>query len=359
MLAGPYCGMLLADLGAEVIKIEPPDGDLARQIGPHHIGEHNAYFASLNRNKKSVVLDLASDAGRESLGRLAGDAQALVTNLRPGAIRKLGLDYDRLKAWNPGLACLALTGFGLTGADSDRPAYDYVIQAMVGVMMLTGDPGAPPTKTGYSVVDNSAGIMGALALLAKIIEGKGGQIDVSLYDVMLSQLNYVAGAYLNAGVEPERYAAGAHPYLVPAQIFATADGHIVLFISHDRFWQAFAVEVGRSDWLEDSQYATMTARSAHRDIVVADVASELAKDTSRNWVQRLSRLGLVVAGVETLSEALNGDLVRARGSIIEIPLADTKLRAIASPIRFSDWSGAYRPPPRLGQHSNDLESQKG
>jgi crotonobetainyl-CoA:carnitine CoA-transferase CaiB-like acyl-CoA transferase len=194
MLAGPYCGMLLADLGAEVIKIEPREGDIGRRVSPHTIGAHNAYFASLNRSKKSVVLDLASDEGRAALHGLAARAHALVTNLRPAAIRKLGLTYETLKNANPRLVCVALTGYGLEGGHADRPAYDYVIQALTGVMAITGEPGSPPAKTGYSAVDNSAGMMGALGLLAKIVEGKGGQVDVSMHDVMLSQLNYLAGA---------------------------------------------------------------------------------------------------------------------------------------------------------------------
>ena len=146
MLAGPYCGLVLADLGAEVIKVEPPEGDIARNISPHRIGEHNAYFASLNRSKKSIVLDLASDEGRAALGHILTDSHALVTNLRPSAIKKLGLTYDALKKWNPRLVCVALTGYGLEGPHANRPAYDYVIQAMTGIMSLTGDPAAPPTK---------------------------------------------------------------------------------------------------------------------------------------------------------------------------------------------------------------------
>ena len=199
MLAGPYCGLLLADMGAEVIKIEPPEGDIARTVSPHFIGPHNAYFASLNRNKKSVVIDLASDDGRAQLEKVVARSHALITNLRPSAIKKLGLTYERLRRCNERIVCVALTGYGLEGPFANSPAYDYVIQALTGVMALTGDPSAPPTKTGYSAVDNSAGLVAAMGLLAKIVEGKGGQVDVAMYDVMLSQLNYLAGAALNTG----------------------------------------------------------------------------------------------------------------------------------------------------------------
>ena len=174
MLAGPYCGLLLADLGAEIIKIEPQEGDIARQVSPRHIGPHNEYFASLNRNKSSVVLDLTTNAGQRALHGLVATAQGLITNLRPSAVHKLGLTYEALQETNPSLVCVALTGFGLEGPYAERPAYDYVIQAMTGVMMITGEPDTPPVKTGYSAVDNSTGIMAALGLTAKLLEGKGG-----------------------------------------------------------------------------------------------------------------------------------------------------------------------------------------
>lgn len=358
MLAGPYCGMLLADLGADVIKIEAPAGDMARRVSPHQIGPHNAYFASLNRNKRSVCLDLATAEGQQALGRLAAESQALITNMRPAVIKKLGLTYERLKVWNERLVCLALTGYGLDGPFADRPAYDYVIQALAGVMALTGDPAGPPTKAGYSAVDNSAGIMGAVGLLAKIIEGQGGQVDVSLYDTILSQMNYVAGAYLNAGERPRRFRYGGHPYMVPAQIFPTQDGYLALFISHDRFWQRFATEVERPDWLSDPRFATMAGRTAHRDLVIAEVEGLLETDNTANWVTRLSRLGIVVAGVETLEQALDSDLTRARSMIAAINTPDGEIRVVGSPIKFTGYSTSYQVPPLLGEHNEELLAQK-
>lgn len=355
MLAGPYCGMLLADLGAEVIKIEPPEGgDIARSIGPHRVGRHNAYFASLNRNKKSVRIDLASAEGQRQLAGLAQGAAALLTNLSPRAIHKLGLTYAALRQHNPRIVCLALTGYGLTGPWADRPAYDYVIQALVGTMALTGDPGGPPVKPGYSAVDNSAGIMGALGLVAKVLEGRGGQVDVSLHDTMLSQLNYLAGAWLNAGEVPERQADGAHPYIVPAQLFATSDGHLALFITHDDFWRRFAQELGRADWLEDARFATMQGRAANRATVVAAVAEVLAGAPTRHWVDRLAPLGLVVAGVQTLPDALDSALVAERGMVVTLPTPEGRLRAVGNPIRIAGQPGRLEPPPLHGEHDHLL-----
>ena len=359
MLAGPYCGMLLADLGAEVIKIEPPEGDIARRVSPHMIGPHNAYFASLNRSKKSVVLDLASAEGQSSLHRLAARAHALIVNLRPAAIRKLGLTYDALKDVNPELVCVALTGYGLEGSYAERPAYDYVIQALTGVMAITGEPGGPPAKTGYSAVDNSAGMMGALGLLAKIVEGKGGQIDLSMYDVMLSQLNYLAGAWLNAGERAERMPRSAHPYIVPAQIFETSDGWLVVFISHDEFWRRFCGEAGRPEWLEDGRFATMAARSRNRAAVLAALEPLLKSDTTASWSARLAPLGVVVAPIESLEQALASDLARERGMVVAIECAGSTIRAVGNPIAIASVKREYGPPPLLGEHNALLLEERG
>ena len=350
MLAGPYCGMLLADLGARVIKVESPEGDIGRRIGPHHIGAHNAYFASLNRGKESVVLDLGSAAGQAGLARLVAMADGLLTNLRPSAIRKLGLTYDALAPVNPRIACLALTGYGLDGPFSESPAYDYVIQAMTGVMLLTGDPDGPPVKPGFSAVDNSAGIMGALALVAKMLEGRGGQLDVSMHDTMLSQLNYLASSYLNAGERSGRIRDGAHPYIVPAQLFAARRGHVVLFITHDKFWRLFAKALDEPGWLADPRFATMAGRSAHRDDVVAAIAERLRVRDAETWVERLAPLGLVVAAVQDLPAALDGPLAASRGMVVEIPMASGALRLVGSPIKVEDYAPDYREPPVLGQH---------
>jgi CoA:oxalate CoA-transferase len=354
MLAGPYCGLLLADMGAEVIKIEPPEGDIARKVSPHFIGPHNAYFASLNRSKKSVVLDLASAEGRAELEAIARDSHALITNLRPSAIKKLGLTYQGLRACNPKIVCVALTGYGLDGPFAENPAYDYVIQAVTGVMALTGDPSAPPTKAGYSAVDNSAGIMAAMALLAKIVEGRGGQVDVAMHDVMMSQLNYLAGATLNAGEVMERLANSSHPYMVPAQIFPTAQGWLTLFITHDKFWQKFCVEVGQPGWAEDPMFATMASRREHRGPVLAAIGQVLMSQPAAKWVRRLAPLGLVVSEVGTLAQALDSDLTRSRDLVVQLGDEEHGLRAVGSPVKFEGYVPDYGLPPLLDEHHDEV-----
>lgn len=358
MLAGPYCGMLLADLGAEVIKVEAGEGDIARSTGDGWVGDHNVYFASLNRNKKSVVIDLSNEFGCRQFHGLVGTASALITNLRPAAIRKLGLTYDALRPYNDRIVCVALTGFGLTGPYSDLPAYDYIIQAMAGVMMLTGEPNSPPVRAGYSVVDNTGGMMAAIGMMAKIIEGKGGQVDVALYDTLLSQLNYLGSLYLNSGQVPERQPSGGHSFFVPAQIFQTRDGYVAVFITHDEFWKKFALEVGRGDWLEDRRFASMTARSKNREVVVAAIQEELAKRTSDEWLRRLQKCGVVIAVVSTLPEALGSEQTQVRRMVVATRAGDQQLRLIGNPIKIEGFDQEFRPPPRLNEHASILTVSK-
>lgn len=327
ILAGPYATMMLADLGAEVTKIEPPGGDLSRQVS-------DAYFASINRGKRSICLDLTSEAGRDRLGELAAESHALLVNLKPSAIRRLGLTYDALRKWNERIVCVAVTGFGL--AAGDDPAFDYVIQASTGVAALTGDPDGPPTLPGYSSADNSAGLTAALGLLAQIVSGRGGQVEVSLRDVMLSQLNYRASAYLNEGTEPRRLPFGAHSYYVPAQLFPTAEGYLALFVTHDGFWKSFAAEAGIDG------FPTMAERAERRDEVLTAVTEALAADSALAWESRLRALGVPAAAVRTLPEAL--------AATPEIVVTAGDFRLVGSAIRVAGYEPDYRPPPRLGEH---------
>jgi crotonobetainyl-CoA:carnitine CoA-transferase CaiB-like acyl-CoA transferase len=333
MLAGPYATMMLADLGAEVTKIEPPGGEISRQVS-------DSYFASLNRNKDSVCLDLQSEDGQRRLGELVAESHALLVNMKPSVIRKLGLTYETLRRFNPKIVCVAMTGFGLDGGDD--PAFDYVIQAATGVAAMTGDPDGPPTLPGYSSADNSTGLTAALGLLAMIVSGRGGQVDVSLRDVMLSQLNYRAAAYLNDGVAPRRYPNGAHSFYVPAQLFPTADGYLALFVTHDRFWRLFADEAGIEG------FPTMAERSARREEVLHLVTEALAGDTARSWEARLRPLGIPAAAVRGLPDALDGTpeaLVTAGG-----------FRLVGSPIRIAGYQPDYRPPPPLPEAATGQSS---
>lgn len=280
-----------------------------------------------------MCLELASEEGQRHLGELVAVSDALLVNLKPSAIHRLGLTYESLRQWNEKIVCVAITGFGLDGGD--EPAFDYVIQAATGIAALTGDPDGPPVLPGYSSADNSTGMAAALGLVAQIISGRGGQVEVSLRDVMLSQLNYRASAYLNNGVEPRRLPCGAHSYYVPAQLFATADGYLALFITHDGFWKSFAAEAGIDG------FWTMAERVARREEVLAVVATALSADTAVGWEARLRPLGIPAAAVRTLPEAL-ADAPQA-------VVAAGDFRLVGSPIRVAGFTPDYRPPPALGE----------
>jgi len=357
MLAGPYCGMLLADLGAEVIKIETGDGDISRSVGPDYVGPHNVYFSSLNRNKKSVRLDLTNEADRESFQKLVASSHVLITNLRPRAIKKLGLTYEDLRSSNDKLVCLALTGFGLTGSMSEFPAYDYIIQALAGVMMLTGEPDGPPVRAGYSVVDNTGGMMGTIGVLSKLVQGEGGQIDVALYDMLLSQLNYLAAARLNGGAEPKRQSGGGHAHMVPAQLFEAKDGHVAMFISHDGFWRDFATAVGRDDWCTDPDFATMESRRQNREMVINAVQQLFLTRSVEEWLTLLQPLGLVIAGVRTMGQALDDPMIDERDMLVSVPTGHGEMVLIGNPIKMSDADTVFRPAPLLGEHTQSVLSE--
>ncbi len=258
--------------------------------------------------------------------------------MKPSVIRKLGLTYESLSRFNPKIVCVALTGYGLDGGDD--PAFDYVVQAATGVAAMTGDPAGPPTLPGYSSADNSTGLTAALGLLAQIVSGRGGQVDVSLSDVMLSQLNYRASAYLNDGAEPLRHPFGAHSYYVPAQLFPTADGYLALFITHDGFWRSFAGEAGIVG------FETMAERAARRDEVLDLVTAMLATDTAKRWEARLRPLGIPAAAVRSLPEALE--------ATPEVIVTAGDKRLVASPIKVGGYEPSYRAAPTLDEYSAEV-----
>jgi crotonobetainyl-CoA:carnitine CoA-transferase CaiB-like acyl-CoA transferase len=345
--------MLLADLGADVIKIESSDGDLSRDVGSQYVDGHNVYFASINRNKRSVHIDLANPRGQDALHRLVRTADALLVNLRPSAIRKHGLDYATLGAVNPKIVCVALTGYGLDGPEGDWPVFDYLVQAGVGLAAMSGDPDGPPMLPGYTAADNSSAIMAALGLLAKVHEGVGGQVDVSMFETMLSQLNYKAAAYLNGGVVPTRQPAGGHNFYVPAQLLPTADGYLAMFVTRDELWRQLCEALDEADWAVDPRFATMHARSQNRAEVIGILTARLAEASALEWEARLRPLGLPVGAVVGLDAALESDYVARRGSVVSIPTAEGPLRVVGSAIHV-DGIGEFAPPPRLHEHSAEL-----
>ena len=361
MLAGPYATMLLGDLGAEVVKIEAPDRpDRARSVPPWRVGDQSAYYLSLNRNKKSVTIDLKTRSGRDDFLDLVRTADVVLENFRPGVAARLGVDRESLESYNPEIVVCSLSGFGQTGPWQDRPAYDYLIQALTGTMSLTGDPDGPPTTYGLSIVDHVGGLFAVIGILTALVsrgdDGRGRAIDVSLFDTHLSLLSYLAGFFLNCGAAPARQRSSAHPTLVPSQVFETADGEIVVMVLAEHFWQPFCRVLGLPDVGADPRFADARGRLDHRDELLPLLADRLRERTTQEWLDGLLEAGVPAAPVLSVPQALATGQARERQMIVELSHpAYGSYRAIGNPLKISA-SGPQpaRPAPLLGEHNTEL-----
>jgi succinate--hydroxymethylglutarate CoA-transferase len=360
--AGPFGSAHLADLGAEVIKVEPRDGgDVSRSVGPTFLGAHDSvFFQSLNRNKKSLTLDLKHPKGREVLERIAATADGLMSNLRGDQPEKLRLRYADLAQANPKLVCAHLSAYGRDGSRKSWPGYDYLMQGEAGFLGLSGEPGGPPARMGLSIVDYSTGTMCALGLLAGILEarrtGKGRDLDVSLYDVAMHLLNYPAAWYLNDGLVTERVARSAHPFIAPSQLCRTQDGWIFVMAQTQRFWELLCDALGAAGL--KAKYPDFAARREHRDELTQVLDAEFGKRTTGEWLARLR--GTIPCGpVLDLAQALDNPYFRERGGVQVFDHPDKPgLKLVASPFRIGEPLPA-RPAPSLGQDTEALLRELG
>jgi crotonobetainyl-CoA:carnitine CoA-transferase CaiB-like acyl-CoA transferase len=335
--------MLLADLGAEVIKVENAaiGGDPARKTGPYMLGENDSeYFQVFNINKKSVALDLRGAEGKAALTRLIASADALINNLRGDLPAKLGLDYKSLASINPALVCVHLSAYGRDNERAAWPGYDYLMQAESGLMHLTGEPAGPPSRIGApSMVDQTTGLTAAVALLSGIIQararGQGCDMDTCLLDVALHQLGYVASWYLNEGHVSTRQSRSAHYSVAPVQTFPTADGWIFIMCMTDKFFGELARAIARPDLMDDARFGTPSRRQQHRDALTAIIDAELSRQTNAHWLGRLGGI-LPIAPVLDLAQALDNPLLRATDMIRNVPHPKKPgLRALANPIKVN------------------------
>ena len=362
--AGPWALTLLSDLGADVVKIEPPGrGDEARNVPPFAGADDSIYFQSLNRGARGLTLDLRSDAGRDVLRRLVATTDAVYNNLRGGEPARLGLTWDALRDVNPRVVCCSLSGFGQTGPRANEPGYDFVIQAYAGFMSLTGAPDGPPERCGVSIVDFSAGLLSMLALMIGLHQaqrtGTGCDVDVSLYDTALSMLNYLAGWTLNRDWHPQRTADGAHQTLVPAQTFRTSDGFMVVMCLKEKFWHALCERMERTDLRDDARFATFAERYANRDVLIPLLASDFARRTTGDWLERLR--GHVPCGpVYSVEEALADEHAIARDMVtgVDHP-AFGWLRQVGTPLKMAGVTPVHRRAPRLGEHTDAILTEAG
>ncbi|HEX5093435.1 MAG TPA: CoA transferase, partial [Burkholderiales bacterium] len=352
----------LADLGAEVIKIEPREGgDVSRAVGPYFLGEGDSvFFQSLNRNKKSLTLDLKHARGREVLERLAATADGLLSNLRGDQPEKLRIRHADLAHANPRFVCAHLSAYGRDGSRKSWPGYDYLMQGEAGFLGLSGEPDGPPARMGLSIVDYATGTMCALALLAGILEarrtGRGRDLDVSLYDVAMHLLNYPAAWYLNDGLVTQRVARSAHPFIAPSQLFRTQDGWIFVMAQTQRFWELLADALGRGDL--KARYPDFQARRAHRDELTRILDGEFSKRGTDEWLLLLR--GTVPCGpVYDLPRALENPYFLERGGVQVFDHPDKPgFKLVASPFRLGEPLPA-QPAPKLGEHTDALLRELG
>ena len=368
ILAGPWAAQTLGDLGAEVIKIERPgSGDDTRGWGPPFLnrsdgdeGGESAYFMSANRGKKSVTVDLGTPRGQELVRALAEKSDVVIENFRVGGAAQFGLDYDTLSARNPGLVYCSITGFGQTGPYAERGGYDFIIQAMGGLMSLTGEPddrpGGGPMKAGLAVSDLFTGMFAIVAIQAALAHrertGEGQHIDMALLDSTVAILSMMASNYFIGGSPPGRM-GNAHPNVAPYQLYTTADGHIVVAVGNDRQFQRLCGVAGRSDLAADARFQGNAARVTNRAALDVEMGEILLARTSADWLQALAGAGVACGPVNDIAQVFADPQVRARGMKVELPhSAGGHVAHAASPMRFSRTPVRYgASAPLLGEHT--------
>lgn len=373
VLAGPWAGQILADLGAEVIKVERPgSGDDTRAWGPPFLkdaaGENTseaAYYLSANRNKRSVTIDFTQPEGQRLVRELAAKSDILIENFKVGGLAAYGLDYASLKALNPNLIYCSITGFGQTGPYAKRAGYDFMIQGLGGLMSITGRPegeeGAGPVKVGVALTDILTGLYSTVAILAALAHrdqgGAGQHIDMALLDVQVACLANQAMNYLTTGVPPRRL-GNAHPNIVPYQDFPTADGDFILTVGNDKQFRKFAEVAGQPQWADDPRFATNNLRVTNRAQLIPLIRQATVFKTTAQWVEQLEQAGVPCGPVNDLSQVFEDPQVRHRGLAIEIPhFLAGKVPQVASPIRLSETPVQYRnAPPLLGEHTQAILS---
>nr|ACL11822.1 hypothetical protein [Mycolicibacterium brisbanense] len=359
-LSGPFATQTLADLGADVIKVEPPTGDSSRAIPPHYVDGESAYFLSVNRNKRSLVADLKDPSDRDLIRDLALCADVLVENYRPGVIDRLGLSYDEIRRDNPGLVWASISGFGQTGPYRDRPAYDMIVQALSGGMSLTGEPDGPPVRSGLAIGDIVAGLYSDIGILGALVQraatGAGRRIDVSMLDCQISLLSYQAAYHLLADVDPGRQGR-AHDSIPTYRAFTAGDGVDVMVTANtEGMWRALCDVLGVPDLVDDTRFCDGDRRQAHRDELSPLLETAFRAQHSDQVIAALIERRVPAARVHTVREALQDPQVRHREMVVDIPALDSRrpLQLVGSPVKVAGTVPEYRRPPQLDEHREEI-----
>jgi crotonobetainyl-CoA:carnitine CoA-transferase CaiB-like acyl-CoA transferase len=363
-LAGPLCAQMLGDFGADVIKVEEPGtGDEVRHWQPQRAGL-SSYLLAGNRNKRALTLNLKDPRGQAIALALADRSDILIESFRTGVTERLGLDPATVRARNPRLIYVSISGFGRTGPLASRPGYDVIAQAFGGMMSLTGEVDGPPMRTGYSALDVLTGILafgGAVtALYARERTGQGQYVETSLLDAAVTAMSYHGLAYLMTGESPPRL-GNAHPAMAPYQTFATADGYLILGVANDSLWRRFTQALGLEELARDPRFVTNADRVRHREELAALLQARFRERPTADWVALIDAAGVPVSPINTVAEVLEHPHTRARGLVVELPTAeDPDLRLLGLPVRLSETPGSIRqPPPRLGEHTDAILAELG
>jgi crotonobetainyl-CoA:carnitine CoA-transferase CaiB-like acyl-CoA transferase len=365
VMAGPFCGQVLADMGADVVKVEPPEGDSARHsLGFRMSGEDTAAFLAVNRNKRSLVLDLKSAAHQAVLHRLASDADVVLENYRPGVAARLGADWDTLCELNPRLVYASVSGFGQTGPYAHRPGYDLIAQGLSGVMSVTGEPGGEPVKCGIPISDLSAGLFCAVAILSAIVArertGRGQRIDTSLFEGALALSIWETAELWATGRVPGALGS-AHRLTAPYQALRTRDGHVTVGGNTQKLWERLCEAVGRPQLVEDPRFASNDDRMAHRAELAAELESALAARGTDEWVAALIEAGVPCGPIHDYRQVFEDPHTRAREMEVRVrhPV-EGEMSALGIPVKLSETPGAVRrPAPLLGEHTAEVLREAG
>ena len=365
VMVGPYCTMMLGDLGADVVKIEIPGrGDDTRHWGPPFVETESVYYLSVNRNKRSIALDLKQEPAREALWRLIDDADVLVENFSPGTLDRLGFGYEVVKARNPEIVYAAISGFGQSGPDYQRTAYDLIVQGISGMMSITGHPGGPPTRLGVPIADIGGGMFAAYAIVAALFDrertGEGSFVDVSMLGGQVALLTYQAGLYLSAGVTPAQL-GNAHPMIAPYDTFRTADGYVNIAVGNAALWERFCTALDVPELLDDERFAANADRSTQREALYAALQPRLEELTTDEVVRRLDAASVPCGPIRDVAEAMEDPQTQAQDLIMDVEHPRIgALKLSGAPYHFDgEPMRARAAPPLLGQHTKDILSEAG
>ena len=364
VLAGPYCTMVLGDLGADVIKVEPPEGDETRGWGPPFAEGESAYYLCVNRNKRGIVINLKTDEGKKILRDLALQSDVLVENFRPGTLKKFGLDFETLHELNPKLIYCSITGFGQTGSMKDKPGYDFMIQALGGLMSITGEPDGEPMKTGVAVVDLFAGQNAIIAILAALqartLTGRGQQLDIALFDSQLGWLANVASNYLISGKLPKRH-GNAHANIVPYQSFQASDWWFAIAVGNDRQFARLCDLIGKPEFAADEKFATNSARVQNRAELIPLLIDIFKTASVSDWLARLDVAEIPCGPIQNFEQVFSMPVVGEREMLVKMEHPTIgKLPLVGSPLKMSDTPVEFRlPPPLMGEHTEEVLRELG